>query len=853
MAGPAAEPQEPPSGGAAARKPVAFKPALRTGQRVILQGLEKAKELNGHRGVVVRWKEDVGRYAVRVAGKEMAVRPENLQTEGGVAEAAKFQRKYGNTQGSMYNPVVYSRVPGAGPKVTQWIGQVKAGRRVVVRAERTDSAQQPVPLWFGDVGFVRAAPVDVALLIGDVGADPGEWPKALARVLERFPAASGRLRQVRRDRELTWQIVCNNAGVPFTTASVPPCGLPSAEELQTVCADDRCSLFDLGGDADVAAGGEVEEPLLRLKLVHEEGTARGVLGVSFHHALCDIGGLSSLLRWLHHEVEGLPGDAAPAEPCHDRALAAETLEAVPDATEEETVQHARHWPLWSRALERWCFLARRLRSGLRGRPDGVGTIAFVAPAQTVAALKREAEVDGETGGSAFEVLVSYVGLRLLRLGRYGRRTLVTKEYRAALEGAAPGRGLERLFANAVTHGVSFQLPDVEAEELMPLSEACSAMRSSIDGVSLAYVQWHRKQDHFKGLPNFFGGLCCNTWGRALADLDFVESYGIGMRSVDERAANMAFPLDTAYMQVFPLPSGAHRILLTMPVTDITALLKDLPAEHFDLPHVSEMRTHAFKAPLPSAIIDKLSPAVETHHLVVRVACIGDSLTACGYPKVLQALFDRAELRVQVRNFGVAGVTAQKFSEQPYADERKLEEARQWRPHFVVSTLGTNDAKDGVWDRQAFVKDYADTCVEFLERMAPKPVIFLLVPPPVYEDGAYEIQQDVVREELPAAVRDVAVEAARRLNEPLQAAAKRARQEVPAEVLAKTCVIDYFADRGAEARRRCYFAEDGVHPNELGTRLLASVVFADLRKEVARSLRRMADAASMAANDDPLGW
>ncbi|CAE8716292.1 unnamed protein product, partial [Polarella glacialis] len=234
------------------------------------------------------------------------------------------------------------------------------------------------------------------------------------------------------------------------------------------------------------------------------------------------------------------------------------------------------------------------------------------------------------------------------------------DFRAALESSSCGRGLERLFANAVTHGLSFELPDLDGAEDVPLGEACTAMHAAIDAVSLNYIKWQSKQDHFLGLPNMFAGLCCNTWGRALADLSFVEAYALGMRSVDERAAKMAFPLDTAYMQVLPQPSGSQRILLTMPVADISKLLKALPASKFDLPHISEMRTHAFRVPLPGAVIDRLSPAVETHHLFARIACIGDSIAACGYPKFLQALFDRADIRVQVRNFGVAGATALKF-------------------------------------------------------------------------------------------------------------------------------------------------------------------------------------------------
>lgn len=335
----------------------------------------------------------------------------------------------------------------------------------------------------------------------------------------------------------------------------------------------------------------------------------------------------------------------------------------------------------------------------------------------------------------------------------------------------------------------------------------------------------------------------------MADLGFVETYAVGMRAVDERAEKMAFPLDTAYLQVFPQPSGSHTVLLTAPITDITNLLKELPSSHFELPHVSQMRTHTFRVPLPGSVIDQLNPAVETHHMVARIACIGDSITACGYPKYLQEMLNRAEIRTEVRNFGVAGTTAQRFADQPYWDERALEKARLWRPHFVIATFGTNDAKECNWDVASFEKDYADLCHEFLERMSPKPVVYLVVPPPVYEPEALDIQQDVVNKELPASTARVAHAAERRINAPLEEQAKRSRQPAPAELIARTVVIDAFSVMGgAELTRRSYFAPDGVHPNERGTRLLALTVLANTRRDVSRCLRNWAAAAAGTPND-----
>jgi len=646
-----------------------------------------------------------------------------------------------------------------------------------------------------------------------------------------------------------WQIMLNNAGVPFTTASVPPCGLPSADSLQHVCFDDKNGFFDLGA-ADGTDGG-LDEPLLRLKLIHEEGTARGLLGVSFHHVLCDISGIGMMLRWLHAELETTEPKPN-VEPSHNRSGAQEIFASVEQVSEKGSEDFQSRWPLSNRALERWCFLARRLRAGLRGRPDGVSTVCLSFPESTLAELKKDAEEGGTSGASAFDVLVCYMGMMLLRLGRQGHRTLITKDYRAALSAVSGDKDYMNLFANVVTHGLSFELPLVNDTLEIPLADACTRMRHSIDGASLSFIRWHSQQNHFCGLPNFFGGLCCNSWGHALTEIGFIEAYAIGMRSVDERATNMAFPLDTAYMQILPQPSGSHMVILTMPIAELTTLLKQLPATHFNVPLPSEIRTHAFKVPLPSSIVEVLCPTVETHHKTVRVACVGDSLTFCGYPKFLQAMFDSANISVQIRNFGVAGATALRFADQPYWDERKLEDAKLWRPHFVVALFGTNDSKSSNWDASSFMKDYTDLCIEFLDRH-PRPITYLVVPPPLYEDDVDDIQQQVVNSELPGMIPKIATAAERKIMDPIEADCRKWRREVPDDFKVHCGVIDAFSTLGGpDLLRRSYFADDGVHPNERGTRLLALTVFAQLRHEVKRCLRRWADAPQAVGDGGLMG-
>jgi len=283
------------------------------------------------------------------------------------------------------------------------------------------------------------------------------------------------------------------------------------------------------------------------------------------------------------------------------------------------------------------------------------------------------------------------------------------------------------------------------------------------------------------------------------------------------------------------------VMLTMPLADIQRLMKELPQSHFPMPHVSEIHPHDFSVPLPTKLMDRLSPAAEDISKFVRIACIGDSITACGYPKQLQAMFDKADLRVQVRNFGIAGATVQKFSDQPYWDEKKKEDARYWRPHIVVFTFGTNDAKESNWDPDAFEQDYKQLCQDFLACVAPRPLVLLATPPPLYEEGAYDMQQDIINNVLQLSVPRVAKAAARELMEPLEREAARARMVIPEEFVIRTDAIDTFSFLGgAELKRRSYFAEDGVHPNDRGTKLLTHVVFAHIRNEVMSTLAKWRD-------------
>lgn len=131
--------------------------------------------------------------------------------------------------------------------------------------------------------------------------------------------------------------------------------------------------------------------------------------------------------------------------------------------------------------------------------------------------------------------------------------------------------------------------------------------------------------------------------------------------------------------------------------------------------------------------------------VVRVACVGDSITACPecWPSHLkQRLGDRWE----VRNFGLGGGTVLTFGDHPVAT-LKLPEVLAFQPDVVVILLGTNDSKPRHWYyKKEFERDYMQL-VKDLKRMASSPRIWICLPPPAFP-GQWGIDAGRIREMLP---------------------------------------------------------------------------------------------------------
>ena len=143
----------------------------------------------------------------------------------------------------------------------------------------------------------------------------------------------------------------------------------------------------------------------------------------------------------------------------------------------------------------------------------------------------------------------------------------------------------------------------------------------------------------------------------------------------------------------------------------------------------------------------------------RVACVGDSITAgylssCGlnYPNQLQTLLG-AEFNVT--NYGSGGKTMLKPEHLPSGDRASYWATRQYAQalnsssDIIVLMLGTNDADRPRWAQSSasFADDYVAMAQSFLA-LPTKPKLYLMVPPPLYRDGRYNMNQTVINTVFP---------------------------------------------------------------------------------------------------------
>lgn len=197
---------------------------------------------------------------------------------------------------------------------------------------------------------------------------------------------------------------------------------------------------------------------------------------------------------------------------------------------------------------------------------------------------------------------------------------------------------------------------------------------------------------------------------------------------------------------------------------------------------------------------------------IRIACVGDSITyGCmvpgqawnNYPRQLEKLLGEDYC---VGNFGYSSRTAGKDGDYPYTAEKLYRESLAFRPDAVVLMLGTNDSKEWNWDPETYARDLRDL-VQSYRHLESAPRIWLVLPPPVFPKGdkvMYGIRGEIIDNEICAIIRQLGQQ-----------------EGIP--------VIDMHSV--FEGRSDLFL--DGVHPDALGAKRFAGVVYEAIRDHVAK--------------------
>jgi lysophospholipase L1-like esterase len=177
---------------------------------------------------------------------------------------------------------------------------------------------------------------------------------------------------------------------------------------------------------------------------------------------------------------------------------------------------------------------------------------------------------------------------------------------------------------------------------------------------------------------------------------------------------------------------------------------------------------------------------------IRVACVGDSITEdTEYLNDLRTLLGT---NYSVGNFGAGGASISLESGKPYMNQLEFREAKEFLPNIVIIMLGTNDATAGPSEQiRNFTSDYERLIVDF-QTLASKPKIWLVEPPPIFDNGTGLRHLYFVQEVIPR-IEQVANETS-----------------LP--------IIDVYTPLVSHPE---YFS-DGVHPNGEGAKIIATEVF-----------------------------
>jgi lysophospholipase L1-like esterase len=131
--------------------------------------------------------------------------------------------------------------------------------------------------------------------------------------------------------------------------------------------------------------------------------------------------------------------------------------------------------------------------------------------------------------------------------------------------------------------------------------------------------------------------------------------------------------------------------------------------------------------------------------LIRVACVGDSITAgSGYPEDLQTMLGD---NYWVGNFGVCGSTVRLDTDLPYMTQQAFQQAKNFHPSIVVIMLGTNDAKENASNGDAYFQADYKKLIDAYQTLQSNPSVWLVKPPPLFENNLNltdtNLEQDII--------------------------------------------------------------------------------------------------------------
>jgi lysophospholipase L1-like esterase len=192
--------------------------------------------------------------------------------------------------------------------------------------------------------------------------------------------------------------------------------------------------------------------------------------------------------------------------------------------------------------------------------------------------------------------------------------------------------------------------------------------------------------------------------------------------------------------------------------------------------------------------------------IMSINCVGDSITAgvgvanptlSSYPAKLHFLLGTNYL---VGNYGVSGTTLLEQGDMPYWNTTLYitSHGKPNPPNVVIIMLGSNDSKPQNWIYGTnFVSDYTNLVATYTT-LSTNPRVLICTPPPVFGNNGPNITPGIVATNISPLIRSIGT------NLNLQ-------------------VIDFQVLLAGHSE----WFPDNVHPNELGTSVMAAIVYTAL--------------------------